>query len=197
VTLTALQAALKEWVRALAGLAATDPVVFADEDRPQYVTTLALLTWISGAPRGLDETRYEDTEEPAPASNMVPVVVGNRARALQLEFITISQAPAAPSALALIEQVRDRLRWESSLAALRLMNLGLIDAGIITVPDGKTDQRWRARTLLEVRFNATSFARDTAGAAPSIESVELTSTLEDVDGTALPAAQQFDQEEMP
>jgi hypothetical protein len=198
MTLAQLQTALKAWVVALAGLnAARDPVVFANEPRPMHNGTLALLTWVSGAGVGRDETRYEDNAAPAPAPDLVPVVVGNRVRVLQVEFITLSQDPAAPSALALIEQVRNRLRWESSKTALDAMNLGLIDSGVITVPDGKSDQRWRARTLLEVRFNASSFERDTAGAAPSIATVEVTSHLSNVDGTQLPAAQQFDHEVMP
>lgn len=198
MTLAQLQTALKAWVVALAGLTASrDPVVFADEPRPMHNGTLALLTWVSGAPRGLDELRYEDNEEPAPAANMVPVVVGNRVRALQLEFETLSQDPAAPSALALCERVRDRLRRPSSLAALKAMNLGFVDAGLITVPDRKSDQRWRARTLLEVRFNATSFDRDADGAVSAIETVVLTSHVRGTDGAALPAAQQFNAEEIP
>jgi hypothetical protein len=197
VSLASEQTAVKAWVRALLGFAATDPVVMENEPRPMFKTAIGTLAWVSRAGLGVDEVRYEDSGDIAPASNLVPVVMGPRVRVLQVTVEALAQDPAAPSALALCERAQDRMRRPSSLAALAAANLGLISAQTISINDAKRDQRWNARAVLEVRLNATSFDRDTTGAAPSIESVEISSALQDVDGTQLPAELQFNNEVMP
>lgn len=192
------QAAVKLWVRALLGFAARDPVVMENEPRPAFERVIATLAWVSRVRRGVDELRYEDSEEAAPADNLTPVVVGARVRVLQVTVETVSQAPDAPSALDWCEHAQDRMHAPSSRAALAAANLGLVGAQVVTLADLESDQHMNARAVLDVRLNATSFERDAAGATGSIESVELTSdTLKGVDGVDLPAAQQFDHEVIP
>jgi hypothetical protein len=197
VDLVATQTALKAWARALLGLASNDPVLFENEPRVMFNRVLVLLSWVSGAGVGVDETRYEDSGATAPAANMVPVLTGARVAVLQVAVETLSQAPDAPNARALCERLRDRLRRPSSLAALKAANLGLIDAQVITVADAKRDQRFNARAVVEVRFNATSFDRDADGAVSSIERVVLTSHVAKPDGAQLPAELQMTAEEIP
>jgi len=174
-----LQPALVAWVKALTGLAV---VVWQDEPRPQSNGALGTLSWLGSGGVGVDEVLYEDTGAAKPAFDLVPVVRGLRTLRLQVSVDTFSQLPAG-NARTLLEALRDRLRAPSSLATLRAVNLGVIGATDITEAPYKADQRWIKRALIELRFNATSGFRDTAGALPSIETVEVTTTITRPDGT--------------
>jgi hypothetical protein len=74
----------------------------------------------------------------------------------------------------------------------------VIEAGDVTDASYRVDEnRWMSRCVLEVRFNATTFDRDEAGAVPSIESVGISATPEDPDAVETTAAVLFDEEVMP
>lgn len=192
---TAAQPALVAWVKALTGL---EVVAWENEPRPHVPAgRLGVLSWLPTAGRGVDEVRWEDSNAVAPLPNLEPTVVGVRVLGLQVSVETLDQRPEAPHARATLERMRDRLRRPSSLAALAAANLGLIGAGDVAPADYRVDKRWVSRSVLDVRFNATSFDRDTDGAAPAIETVRVTSHIADVDGTELPAPEQFNDEVMP
>jgi hypothetical protein len=201
-----LQPALVTWVKALTGL---DVVVFENEPRPMHNGAIGVLSWTSNVGVGQDETRWDDDGSTAPSPpwdgtgdaptpNLTPVQVGNRLLALQVSIETHNTKPDAPHALALAERLRARARRPSSLASLEAMNLGLVDVQTTARADYRgVDQRWIARVVSEVRFNATSFEQDSDGATYSIETVGVTATLTDPAGESLAPSLQLSGEVMP
>lgn len=180
-----LQPLLLAWVKALTGL---DVAVFQNEPRPRHNGTLVLLSWVSNTSVGIDDLRWEITDDPIPALNATATVSGCRRLALQVSIENLDQRPAT-HAQALCEKLRARTRLPSSLALIKAMELGLVSVGDVRQADYKVDQHWVSRALVEFRFNASSFEADIA--VTSIETVEVTSQFEDVDGTVLPDALQL------
>lgn len=180
-----LQAALVLWVAALTGIDAK-AIVWENEIRVQSPGVLIVLSWVSTAPVGIEDTRWENTGDAAPALNMEPVVVGQRALVLQLSIESVLTTPDAPNARVVAEQFRTRVRAPSSLTRLTDAQVGLQSVGAVQQADYRVDQRWRNRCIVEVRLNATTFFRDTEGAAPSMESVLVSSDLQSLNGTDSP-----------
>lgn len=201
---TATEDALAEWVRALMGLTADDAIAWEDRQRPWFQGRIVLLSWVAGAGVGVDEVRWEqrlvgDPPAPpvAPAPNLEPVIVGCRTVTLQISAEVHNQLPGAPHARALIERLRNRLSRPSSLATLAGLNLGLIGADGVVSANYEVDDHVVGRALLSVRFNATSFDRDTDGAVGSLESVEVTSHVQNPAGAEVAPALQMVNEVIP
>lgn len=197
---TALQTALKAWVLALLGWSATrDVVIFENEPWKRDNRRVAVLSWVSGAPVAAGEVRYEDTGALAPAPDLEPVTIALDVLALQIALETDDQRPQGPHARAFAQTLRARLWRPSSLDALDAMNLGLIGSSAITQADyrEKGNGRLVSRTIVEVRFNASSFDRDALAAAGSIESAEVTSHVDTAAGAPVATPLQMNAEEIP
>lgn len=193
----AIQPALVVLVAALAGLN-VKAVAWKDEPRPMpHDGRQVLLSWVTDVGVGVDEIRFEDPEDEE-ATHVVPVVVGNRVVALQVQIETQNTKPNAPHALALAERVRTRLARPSTFTALQAINLGLIGAGVITLPNYESNQRVVATAVVEIRFNATVTDRDTDDETQGvIEHAEITTEFAGEDGTQLPASVQAIDEVIP
>jgi hypothetical protein len=134
-----------------------------------------------------------------PGANATPVQVGDRKLSLQVSIETLNTLPSAPHARSLCDTARGRIRLPSSLAAFKLMNVGLVDVSDTIKADYRVDQHWIARSLFEVRLNATSFERGTtADQTGTIEKVRVSSvSLNDPSGAPLPAGEQITNQVMP
>lgn len=191
------QPALVTWVKALTGLAV---VQFENEPRVQHDGRLGLLSWVSARGVGTDEVRIDvDSGAAKPSPNLTPVQLGQRSLTLQIS-IEVHDQRATAHARMLLEQLRDRVRWPSSMKTLRTANLGLANVGTVTPADYRVSApvpRWISRCLLEVTFNATTEEVDTAGKFPSIETVEVTSHIKNPAGVEVAPSLQLIAEEMP
>jgi len=188
---TAIQDALKALLLALLVDFAGAAVQWENETRKMVLGPNVILSWVSGGGVGVDETRWDDTEAAAPDLNMVPSLVGWRRLVLQVAPETTANQKPATHARTVAEKLRTRLRRESAQAALEAANLGLASVGDVTTADYTADQRQVSRCVFELVLNASSFETATDDAVSSIESVDLTSTVSDAGGTALPVAEQI------
>lgn len=187
----ALQAALAALLLALLPDVTGVAVQWENEPRKMVLGPNVLLSWVSGGGVGVDETRWDDTEAAAQDPNMVPSLVGWRRLVLQVAPETTANQKPATHARTVAEKLRTRLRRESAQAALEAANLGLASVGDVTTADYTADQRQVSRCVFELVLNASSFETVADDAVSSIESVDLTSTVSDAGGTALPAAEQI------
>ena len=169
----AIKAALKTLVATLTGAAL---VQFENEPRKAYHGVIVLLSWVSGVGVGIDENRWDiDENIDAPDPNATPIIHGLRTLALQVSAEVHDQRTVSEDARGMLEHLRTRIRRAASLAALKAVNIGLIDCGNVLQSDYKVDGHVVSRCLIELRFNAVEFDRDTDGATSTIETVEVTS----------------------
>ncbi len=187
---------LKALIATLAAVSA-NVVTWKDEPRPMARGTQVLLSWTSSVGVGVDEIRFEDPEDDE-ASHVVPVIVGNRVLALQVQIETWNQKPNAPHARSIAEKIRTRLARPTTFASLKALNLGWIDANVVNVGNYESDQRMIAAAIVDIRFNHAVTDRDEDDETQStIEHAEVTSQIAGVDGVQVEASLQVVEEVMP
>lgn len=182
-------ATIEPALRALAAtLTGVEPAccVFENEPRPRSNGALVLLSWVSRAPVGIDETEYVYAANADPLLEMTPTVHGPREASLQFAVEVIADQRSGFSAAARIEAARTRFRWPSALAALSAAGLALATIGPATTADYQADGRMVSRSLFEVRLNATSSEGDAAGRTSYIVTADVSGTVNRPDGTPVP-----------
>ncbi len=125
-----------------------------------------------------------------------PATLTLRKCSVQVSIETLDQTPDV-NAFAYLERLRGRIYGPSSVALLQTAGLGLIDMDDSQQRDYPVDKRWISRALATVRFNQSDISIDTQGTAEPIESVDVTSTITDIDDSVLPASQQWDHKVIP
>lgn len=140
---------------------------------------------------GDDEIRYESVSEsstdPADAAFLGGLrenLTGQRKFTLQLQALTLENTDQL-NAVAVLERVRTRLRRQRSINALHAIDVAHIRSGnvidIATVKEGRVVPRASLDLTLGACFNDS----DTVPAG-WFNRIELTSHLQDTDGTELP-----------
>lgn len=195
MNLATIEAGLIAWVKTYSGLTVA---VFENMPRPFTPGAIGILSWVSSVAPGVDETRWEvDDLVAAPDPNATPIQTGPRVLALQIAVETIRQSASAPHSRAYLETLRTRHRRDASLAALKALNVASAGLGSITQVDYMADGRMVSRALCEMRLNAAAFDRDNAGATSTIETAEVTSHVDGVDGVELPPPLNYTDKVMP
>lgn len=182
-----IEPALLGWVSALTGIERLC-CVWKNAPRPQHNGRLVLLSWVSSTGRGTDGVSWEYAANADPLQEVTPVSRGPRELVLQVSVESFDQRPGETSRAAL-EQLRDRLHWPSSRAALAAVGLALgsMPGGVIEA-DYAVDKRMVSRSLLEVRLNGASTSRDIAGRTSYIATADVTAAITDPAGTPLAAS---------
>lgn len=183
--LATIEPALAALAATLTGVEATC-CVFENAPRPRANTALVILSWVSRSGFGTDETSWEYAANADPLLEMTPTVQGPRVASLQFAVEVFADQRPGHNAASLIERARTRLRWPSSLTTLSAAGLALASIGAATQADYRADGRMVSRSLFEVRLNGASTEADTAGATSYIADADVTGTVTDAEGTALP-----------
>lgn len=160
-------------------------VVF--ENAPRPITPdgrLAILSWVSRAGVGIDETSWEYAEAEDPLDEMTPTVEGPRYAVLQVAVeITTDQRPGH-NAASITERARTRMMLPRILDALALASVAVATVGPAMQADYTGDNgRQVSRSLFELRLNAVSTETDTAGRTSYIATASVTGTVRDAGGT--------------
>lgn len=182
------------------GLAAAGMVIWQNEMRPRTNVPLAVLSWVSSVPVGVDETRWSiDGTVVAPGLNATAQTIAQRVMTLQVGFEAFEQLDAVNSRQ-YAESFRERVFSQSSIDTLVASSLGVVDATPAQQSDyrdGSNNGRWISRALVEVRINVASLTTDRASQRGTIDHAQITSQLTDPSGALLPSAEQLNNVEMP
>lgn len=184
-----IEPGLATWVAARTGIAAA-VCTWENAVRPHFVSTRALLSWVSMPSKGTPGVVWDYDEaagEVDALTEMVPTVMGDRLLVLQVGVESIDQRPGY-SASVLAQRLCDRAHAPSSDVALETLNLGLADVGAPQRADYAADGRMISRAVVEIRFNASFAHIDTDGTTSSIESVEVNATVTGSNGSPLPSS---------
>jgi len=188
-----LQNALSAWIATNGEL----PLVqWQNEPRKRHNGVLALLSWVSDLPVGIEDQRFAlDETVAAPGKNLTPKTVVQSVATMQVSIETHSQSPSSPHARAFASRLRALARSADSLADLASANVGLVSVGGIRTADYAVDQRAISRCIVEFRFNLS----EVVAGRPinTIERVQVTSTIKDPAGTALAQSLQAEDEVLP
>lgn len=180
----AIELALITLASALTGVEASC-CVFENAPRPLHNGRLVRLAWVSSDGLGLDAATWEFATNADPLLEMTPVVEGARFLVLQVSVESFAQTPGE-TARAAAELARSRVRFPSSLAALRAVGLALADVGAVTTADYRSkDGRMVSRCLVELRLNGVAREVDEAGRTSYIATAGVTGTITRPDGAAL------------
>lgn len=138
-------------------------------------------------PVGEDETRYceepSDPQDPDSEPILVPYQVGNRRLTLEVRVEALENTDEL-WAWSTVERMRTRLSRPSSLAILESVNMALIRTQGATPLPMVRDRHEKSVAVMEVVLGARFSDRD----APInwIERIELSSKVQDADGSLLP-----------
>ena len=157
-------------------------------DQPQKLQQGAWATLDALAPSslGVDDTRWADVG--SPATGVRATVVGQRELTLQVTAWSPRQTPSL-SARALLEQLRTRMRWPSTLETLRQLGVALVRIEDVADVDPPQDGRRMSQATLDVRVAYA--ASETDVEIPYIEDAHLSSTFANAAGDQLGAAVQM------
>lgn len=164
-------------------------VALLEAPRPMVVGTIGLIHVTTSVGLGVDETRYEET-----ATELLPSQCGNRMFTLQFRAEHPNQDDPSNARNA-CERARTRIRRQSVRDALLSAGLSLATVGpMVDVTYDYDGHRVSAATL-DFIFNAVADERDEA--IPFIETVELSTDLQDEAGVSYPPPMQLDEEIIP
>jgi hypothetical protein len=138
---------------------------------------------------GEDEERYGDSADPAFEGGLEVLTTGNRVLRLQLECLALENTDQS-WAWTSIERIRTRLARSSSHEALHAVDASLHTVGNARPLGDRINGRGASRVMLEVALNVVVNDLDPVPGG-WIRTVEITSHMQDVDGTELATAQQM------
>jgi hypothetical protein len=192
---TQIADALKAWFLAGTGL---DLVVLENEERPFVEPAWGYLVIDDAQSVGTDSTYLVDRPGAEPGAPLVPMVSGLRIFTVHVYVESFSQRPE-DFAVKHLERLRGALRFPRLMKMIREVGLALVDVSPTVVSDYAVDERVISRASFDVRFNAAFNLIDEADqeAGDYIERIELTSHVENVDGSELPQALQLHEEAIP
>ena len=175
--LATLQDALPTFLATLLGI----PCDWRKQERSMRVVSHALLDIISSPVIGTDELVSSDVLDSAMPPNVVgtkETVYGLRELTLQVTVWSLAQT-LQDSARFYLERLRTRIRWSSSVAALKAMGIGLLTIAPITLGDPAQGGRFVSVAFVDARFSYGVAESDTT--APFVESYDLTGTFDNGD----------------
>lgn len=181
--LATIEPALLAAVSTSTGLSAA-ACVFENAPRP-VAPVVALLSWVSRAGVGIDETSwaYEAAEDPI--DEMTPTVEGPRYAVLQIAVEVYADQRSGHNAASIAERARTRLMLPRVLDALAESSIAVATVGPATQADYTADGRMVSRSLFELRLNATATATDTDGRTSYIADASITATVRDATGSTV------------
>lgn len=138
------------------------PVCWKERERPFASDGIILLKVIADASQGVDE--YRIAHDPAlnsssPPAECIPTSCGSSRVTLQVQVETFDQ-DGPGSARTQLRKIRQRLRWPSSLAALKAIETSLVDIIAIPVIDKLEDGRQYSLATMDVRLNTIQIEND-------------------------------------
>lgn len=153
--LVAIQPALKALIANLTGLDA----YFDDEPRDALVNpdngAIALLTLGTPVSIGWDERAQVLVQDPDPGGDIKDEWRGNRKVTLTIKIESYDQTPGR-TALWYLEQVRNRLPFQSTRAALEAVRLALVSSGnSVNLPTARDDRQVSIAAMDLVLANRT------------------------------------------
>jgi hypothetical protein len=159
---------------------AADLAQWAEKKRRYTDTTQMadlLLRVVAVSSIGEDERRYEENNPEAPDDQLLERIVGNRRLSLEVRVDHLDHDEEAGAwAIGMLERIRARLKFQSSIAELQAANLAVSSTG--TTVDASLDwdgHRMNSATM-EVVLNAVVDILDDVPTG-TIARVRLTSTL--------------------
>jgi len=133
---------------------------------------------------GADDVRWADVGGTPETPDFVQAtVVGQRELTLQVSVWSPSQSLSS-SARMYLERLRTRLRWPSTLEALRGLGLALVTTENVVDVDPVQDGRVRSQSTLDVRIAYGALEADAQ--IPWIEDARVTGTFTDAAGDPSP-----------
>jgi hypothetical protein len=130
---------------------------------------------------GTDDVRYTQA---TPASDLQETIFGLRRVTLRLE-VHASQVSDQQWSLSILERIGTRLARRRVIDALLALNVGIIDIGASTDISAKKDQHVQSRAIMDLKLTMVATDRDPIPTG-WVQSVVITSELQDTDGTLLP-----------
>lgn len=138
------------------------PVLWKEQARPYLPDGVILLKAIADVSQGVDEYRITldaSKAASAPPEECEPLSCGMAAVTLQVQVETFDQ-DASGRARTMLRRLRQRLRWPSSLEALRTIETSLIDVLVMPVIDKLQDNRQYSLATMDVRLNTIQIEPD-------------------------------------
>ncbi len=138
------------------------PVCWKERERPFVEDGIVLLKVIADLSIGVDEYRivYDPAQVASdPPEEMIPTSCGSALVTLQVQVETFDQ-DASGRARTALRRIRQRLRWPSSLQALRKIETSLVDILTIPVIDRVQDGRVYSLATMDVRLNTIQVEND-------------------------------------
>jgi hypothetical protein len=182
--------AVRGWFAGASGLKA----IWENDKRPFMATgrfvTLHVLTVASV---GVDETRYVWN---ATTEKLEPVQCGYRTITVTVHVESQDQTPEK-AARWYLELIRTKLRTPAALATFAAQGLALIETLPSINLDALVEDRWLSRARLDIRFGMAVEYAAVDEAVEHIAQVEVSSEIDNVDGTPLPASVQLTEEILP
>jgi hypothetical protein len=172
----AIKEGLVAWAVAVTGLSW---VVFEHDPQPVPNMQAVYLNVRSTHSVGVDDSfsEYDET-----ARTFTETIRGGREIALTFQVDSFDMT-AANNALTVITRAQTRMRFDSSEEILRDCGLALATIGDPVDASYEADDRMVSRYSMDVLFNAVSSETDLP--MPTIETVELSREIRDVNGTVL------------
>ncbi len=197
IDLAAIQLAMRTWVATLAGVPLAQ-CAYENEAQNLNGPITADLSWIRMPALGRGEERWIiDDAAVAPDLNATPAQVTWRTCTLQVSLESLSQSPDRSAALAALA-LQTLAPTRAARAILEAVGVAFASIDAPTQRDYKgNDQRWLSRYILSVEFNECDVHVVTSPTTSTIESVEVTSHVRDVDGDELAPPEQWDEHSIP
>lgn len=170
-------ATIKPALEALIVAITGEKVIFRDKRRPHLPTALKRrleLQITRTVPLGVDDRSHEFIPGNPNGSQIEFEDKGLRLFTLEVRGLSLRQVDGE-TAQQLVENVRDRLRRQSSLAALRAVEVALIRVGNAVDVTNTRDERAMSEFVLEVFLVAAVSEKDPT-LEQFIETVEITGT---------------------
>lgn len=182
---------IKAWAESASGLKA----VWTEEQRPFIDGPHVLLNVISVAPVGVDETRAEEDLGAAVGEEIVQSQTGMRRFTVSCSAQNFINQTAEKNAAYYLERLRTRLRWPSAHATFVAAGIAVVGTGPLSLGDYDFDGRRVSLASFDIMLQAAVSDADTG--IGYIETVEVSSAIEDEAGDILPAPPNLVDEEMP
>lgn len=164
-----------EGLRVLAGELAELDAVWENQNRPainDLTRGIVLLSFLGNAAIGRDEVRtaFDETSQ-----DFGDTAVGQRTLVWRIKVESLDQDDPA-TAWNILEKLRLRLRWPSTVAVLNALNVSVNTTGQVVDLQVPVDDRIESKAALDVTLNA-SFAEADPVRYPYVAEITGTSQL--------------------
>jgi hypothetical protein len=171
-------------------------VSWEEEPRSMVTAPRVLLNLISTGAIGVDEQRPE-FDDPFFPGDLTARVVGLRPFTLSIQVENSQTQKPTGKAQLFLERIRTRLRFPSAHEALKAAGIALVSLGPTVLLDHDYDDHRVSRASMDAFMTTSVDEKDDSAALGFIETIEVTSEVEDPGGTVLPTPPNLDEEVMP